>query len=132
MHIALNVTFEVAGWESVPYDETQETAQLSQVTITKKFGGDLEGGSIARGLFCKCADESASYVVVERVEGKTADREGTFVIQHGGIISQGTVSGQFGDVIPGSGTGGFAGIGGKVLFTHDENGAFVKMDLTFE
>lgn len=132
MNISLNVAFEVAGWEPTPYDESQETALLSQVTITKKFSGELEGGSVARGLFCKCADESASYVVVERVEGKTADREGTFVIQHGGIVNKGQVAGQFGDVVPGSGTGGFAGIGGKVLFTHDENGAFVKMDLAFD
>lgn len=132
MSESINVAFEVTGWEPAPYDESQEAAQLSQVTITKKFSGELEGGSVARGLFCKCADESASYVVLERVEGKTGDREGTFVIQHGGIVNKGEVASQFGDVVPGSGTGGFEGVGGKVLFTHDENGAFVKMDLTFE
>ena len=136
MKINTTVNFEVTGWEPKIYDESIESAKLSRVTIKKKFSGELEGDSIAEGLFCQCGDGSASYIVLERVTGKMAingeGRSGTFVIHHGGIMSGGAPMGQFGDVIPGSGTGGFAGIGGKVLFQHDESGAIIKMDLTFE
>lgn len=127
-----SVKFEVTGWDPVVYDETIETAKLSKVTIRKKFSGDLEGASIAEGLFCACDDGSASYVVMERVTGKMGDREGTFVMQHGGIVNKGAVESQFGNIVPGSGTDGFAGIGGTVLFQHDEAGAFIHLDIEFE
>jgi hypothetical protein len=124
--------FEVTGWNPVPYDESIESAKLSRVTITKTFTGALEGESTAEGLFCGCDDGSASYVVLERVTGKLDGREGTFVMQHGGIVNKGEVQGQFGDIIPGSGTDGFAGIGGTVLFKHDDEAAVLHLDITFE
>lgn len=117
------------GWDPVPYDESQESAKISQVTITKKFSGELEGEGAGRGMFCSCEDGSASYAVVERVTGRMGDREGTFVMQHGGIVKTGEVYSQFGDIVPGSGTGDFAGIGGTLRFQHDETGAFIHMDL---
>jgi hypothetical protein len=126
------VNFEVTGWDPTPYDETIESATLSKVVIIKKFSGDLEGDSIAEGLFCACADDSASYVVMERVIGKMGERQGTFVMQHGGIVNKGAVESQFGNIIPGSGTDGFTGIGGTVLFQHDEAGAFIHLDIEFE
>jgi len=52
------------------------------------------------------------------------ERESTFVMQHGGIVNKGGVAGQFGDIVPGSGTGRFAGIGGTVLSQHDESGDY--------
>ncbi len=87
---------------------------------------------MAEGLFCQCEDGSASYIVLERVTGKMGEREGTFVIHHGGIMKDGAPMGQFGNVIPGWGTGGFAGVTGRVLFTHGEKGAFVRFDFEFE
>lgn len=127
-----SVKFEVTGWDPTPYDETIETAKLSKVTIRKRFSGDLEGDGVAEGLFCACGDGSASYVVMERVTGKMGEREGTFVMQHGGIVNKGAVASQFGDIVPGSGTDGFTGIGGTVLFQHDESGAFIHFDIEFE
>jgi hypothetical protein len=132
MSESINAKFEVTGWEPKPYDESDPAAVLSQITIKKNFSGELEGESAAQGLFCGCSDGSGSYVVLERVTGKAGDREGTFVMQHGGIMKAGAAVGQFGDVIPGSGTGGFAGISGTALFTHDETGATIKFDLTYE
>ncbi len=132
MNLSVSSAFEVTGWEPQVYDESIESAKLSRVTIKKKFSGELEGDSVAEGLFCQCEDGSASYVVLERVSGKTGEREGTFVMHHGGVMSGGAPVGQFGDVIPGSGTGGFAGVTGRVLFTHGEDGAFVRFDLEFK
>jgi hypothetical protein len=126
------IKFEVTGWSPRPYDETVESAKLSYVTIKKTFSDGLDGESTGEGLFCECEDGSASYVVIERVTGKMNDRQGTFVMQHGGIVNKGAVESQFGNIVPGSGTDGFACIGGTVLFQHDEAGAFIHFDLTFE
>lgn len=126
------ISFEVTDWNPVPYDETQESAKISQLTVTKKFSGELEGEGAGTGVLCSCDDGSASYIVVERVTGRMGDRDGTFVMQHGGIVKKGEVYSQFGDIVPGSGTGGFAGIGGTLRFQHDEAGAFIHMDLEFE
>jgi hypothetical protein len=131
-NVSIDSRFEVTGWEPEVYDENIENVKLSRVTIKKRFEGELNGDSVAQGLFTAAAHESAGYVAVERVTGKFQEREGTFVIQHGGVIHKGQALHQYGDVIPDSGTGGFAGIGGHVKFTHDEEGAFVRFDLTFE
>lgn len=128
----VTTNFEVTGWDPVPYDESEPAAALSQVTITKIFRGGLEGTSTARGLFCGCSDGSGSYVVMERITGKIGTREGTFVMQHGGIMRSGAAGSQFGDIIPGSGFGGFGGIGGTVKFRHGDDGAFVDFDLSFD
>lgn len=131
-NVSINSRFEVTGWEPEIYDESVETAKLSRVTIKKRFEGELNGYSTAQGLFTESTDGSAGYVAVERVEGKFQDREGTFVMQHGGTINRGKVDHQHGDIVPDTGTGGFKGIRGHVHFTHDEEGAFVRFDLTFE
>lgn len=127
-----SINFEVTGWEPEDFDVSQESAKISQVTISKNFSGELEGEGRGRGVFCACDDDSASYVVVERVTGRMGEREGTFVIQHGGIVNKGEVQSQFGDIVPGSGTGGFKGITGTLKFQHDEGGALIHFDIDFE
>jgi hypothetical protein len=131
-NVSVNTAFEVTAWEPEVYDETVPAAKLSRVTIKKRFEGELNGDSVAQGLFTEGADGSAGYVAVERVTGKFHDREGTFVMQHGGVVNKGTVQHQYGDIVPDTGTGGFAGVTGRVNFTHDENGAFIRFDMVFE
>ena len=48
--------------------------------------------------------------------GRIGDLEGTFVLQHGGIAAPDATPRAFGSVVPGSGTGGFAGMRGEVVF----------------
>jgi hypothetical protein len=126
------IKFKVTGWSPRPYDESIESAKLSQVTIKKTFSDGMAGDSTGEGLFCECGDGSASYVVVERVTGKMGERKGTFVMQHGGIVNKGAVESQFGNIVPGSGTDGFEGLAGTVRFQHDESGAFIHLDLNIE
>lgn len=54
------------------------------------------------------ADGSRSYVATGRITGRTDDgREGSVTVRHGGLESD---SGSwFGHIVPGTGTGGFAG-----------------------
>ena len=62
--------------------------------------------------------------------GTLARREGTFVIQHGGVVD-GPDQRPFGEIVPGSATGALADLRGKVTFMHDEQGARVQFDYYF-
>jgi hypothetical protein len=70
-------------------DESAEGITLGQVTLSKKFRGDLQGTS--RGWMLTAitpVEGSAGYVALERVEAVIEGRHGSFVLQHFGIMSQ--------------------------------------------
>lgn len=117
-------TFDVTGWDAVPYDQPEEGPELTRVTIRKKFRGDLDAESAGEGLFCGLSDPEAGagYVVSEKVTGTLAGRAGTFVLQHGGVMGPGMAPHSFGNVVPGSGTGELAGLGGEMEISRTEDG----------
>jgi hypothetical protein len=87
---------------------------ISRYSIDKQYHGDLEGA--AKGEMLGAGDPSkgnAGYVAIEHVTGTLHGRSGSFALQHSGTMNQGkfqlTVT-----VVPGSGTGGFAGIAGSM------------------
>ncbi|HXD32119.1 MAG TPA: DUF3224 domain-containing protein [Pyrinomonadaceae bacterium] len=134
MSTQANATFDITGWEVAEETATEsaEEAKLSRATIKKAFHGDLEGTSVATGLFCQSADGTAGgYMAQERVEGSLSGKSGSFVIQHGGIK---TATGQnsFGNIIPGTGTGELKGLRGEALIAHDEQGARLTLDYDFD
>ena len=118
MSTRATASFDVTGWDGAAYDEPAEGPHLSRVTIRKVFRGDLEGESTGEGLFCGMDDPAtgAGYVVSERFVGRLGGRAGTFVLQHVGIAAAGSAPRSFGHVVPGSGTGGLAGLRGEVVF----------------
>ena len=77
--------------------------------MRKAFGGALRGESVAELLTCG----ELAYMANERVTGALDGRTGTFVLQHG--ASEG---GQWGFVVPGSGTGELAGLRGDARVEH--------------
>lgn len=118
MSTRATASFDVTGWDGAAYDAPAEGPHLSRVAIRKAFRGDLEGESTGEGLFCGMNDPAAGagYVVSERFAGLLGGRRGTFVIQHGGIAAPGAAPHSFGHIVPGSGTGELAGLGGEVVF----------------
>jgi hypothetical protein len=87
---------------------------------------------VAEFLQVARADGSASFVGIERVEGKVAGREGAFVLQDAGIVEGNLVSGEW-FVVPGSGTGELAGLRGTGGFRAKVGeGAQVHLDHWFE
>lgn len=128
----LKSTFEIKGWDAAEADGLEETTDISRVTIRKNFDGDLRGQSTGYGLLIQTPEETGGYVVVERVSAVLADgREGRFAIQHYGIRD---VSGEgpwHGDIIPGTGTGGFEGVSGKFSINHEDGAAEFVWDFEF-
>jgi hypothetical protein len=131
MSARATATFEVTNWESTVYDEPAGKPALSRVTISKTFHGEVEATSVAELLMCAGADDAGSYIVQERIEGKIGERQGSFVIHHGGMRWKGG-SRVYGQVAPGSGTGDLSGLRGEVQFRHDEQGAIFTLDYEFE
>jgi Protein of unknown function (DUF3224) len=95
-------------------DDKAEGSTLARLAIGKKFRGDLEGES--RGEMLTVVTEvegSAGYVAIERFTGTLHGRTGSFVLQHGGVMTRGapqlTVL-----VVPDSGTGQLVGLTGRM------------------
>jgi hypothetical protein len=67
-------------------------------------------------------------VATERICGRAGDGpDGCVTVQHGGLESDpGT---WFGHIVPGTGTGGFAGWAGSARIVHDDQGAYFEIML---
>ena len=114
-------TFEVKLNPQRPDNKEPESANLSRMSSEKQFKGDLEGTS--KGEMISASTEvkgSAVYVALERVTGSLRGREGTFVLQHSGVMTRGTPHLTI-TVVPDSGTGQLVGLAGRMTITI-ENG----------
>ena len=107
-------TFEVQ-LAPVGNDSTPEGPNLARMSIDKTFTGDFDGVSkgemiTAAGIAVK---ESAAYSAVERLTGALHGRQGSFALQHTGIMDRGKPSLTI-TVVPDSGTGALTGLTGKM------------------
>ena len=125
-------TFEIKGWDVAEEGGVEELADIGRATIRKAFAGELEGSSVGYGLLLQTPEQTGGYVVIERVTAKADGRDGTFVIQHYGDRDAAGGGPWHGDVVPGGGTDGFAGVTGEFAIQHDEEGAIFTFDLEFQ
>lgn len=89
--------------------------------FTKTWSGDMAGTSA--GVMLSAGDPAsgdAGYVALERFEGTIDGAEGTLVFQQFGM-SGATDDFRY-EIVPGSGTGALAGLGGRVVITIAEDG----------
>jgi len=122
-------TFEIKGWDVAETGGANELSDISQAVIRKEFSGELEGTSVGYGLFLQTPEQTGGYVVIERVLARADGREGSFVIQHYGIRDADEGGPWYGDVVPGTGTEGFAGVTGTFEIEHGDGKAFFTFDL---
>jgi hypothetical protein len=95
-------------------DDKAEGSTLGRLAIEKRFDGDLVGGSKGEMMTAMTGTEgSAGYVAIERFLGTLHGRTGSFVLQHGGIMTRGapqlTIL-----VVPDSGTDQLVGLAGRM------------------
>jgi hypothetical protein len=103
--------FAITGWDQAAYDERSDGPPLTRATVRKTYAGGLAGEGVAELLTCG----ELAYMGNERVSGTLDGRAGTFVIQHGAWEG-----GQWGHVVPGSGTGALAGLRGTIVLAHEQ------------
>lgn len=107
-------TFNV---DMTPADSTlmfEHGAQFGQLTINKRFTGDLTGSSVGQMMSCRFSESpSAGYVALEQVTATLNGKHGSFVLQHFGVMS---ADGQrlVLEVLPNSGTNDLAGLSGTM------------------
>ncbi|MEO7060256.1 MAG: DUF3224 domain-containing protein [Lapillicoccus sp.] len=105
-----------------PADGPTEPEGLGRFELDKEFHGQLVGAS--RGVMLSAGDPStgsAGYVVVEIVTGRIGTLQGRFALQHHGTMVEGVATLSIA-VVPGSGSGDFAGISGEFVLTVDDDG----------
>ncbi len=111
-------TFEVQI-TPLPADAYTDATTLGRMTIDKQFSGDLVGtgkGQMLTGM--GTVKGSAAYSAIERVTGTMAGRQGSFFLQHTGVMAKGEQSLVI-TIVPDSGTDGFAGISGTLAIIID-------------
>ena len=122
----------VHKYEPSAYHEPADGPVLTRIHVQESFSGDIEGDGAVEFLQAGRADGSASFVGIERVTGRLAGREGTFLLQDAGTVDGTMVSGEW-FVVPGSGTGQLAGLRGEGGFRANlGEGAQVHLDYWFE
>lgn len=124
-------TFEIKGWDVAETGGVDELADVGRATIRKSFAGGLEGTSVGYGLLLQTPEQTGGYVVIERVSAKADNHEGTFVIMHYGVRDAAGGGPWYGDVVPGSGTDGFANVTGTFAIEHGEGSSLFTWDLNF-
>ena len=125
-------TFDVTMNPDPSYEALDGGIVLGRLALSKQFHGDLEGTSIVQMLSAGTSVKgSAGYVAIERVVGKLAGRDGSFVLQHSGTMARGqatlTVS-----VVPDSGTGDLAGLAGRMTIEIVDGKHSYEMDYTLQ
>lgn len=103
----------VSVWAPEPFDQPTEGPNLVRIHVEEEFTGDLKAAGVATMLQVLRPSGSASFCALERVTGTLAGRSGTFVLQDtGDLAADRRVVGTW-FVVPGSGTGGLAGLRGE-------------------
>ena len=92
---------------------------LGRLSIDKLFQGELEGSSKGEMLSARGAKGSAGYVALEKVTGKLAGRQGSFVLQHSGTMMRGEGSLSV-TVVPDSGADELEGLTGHMTIENNE------------
>jgi hypothetical protein len=122
-------TFENHRHEAEIYDD-REGAALGRIHIERSFQGDLEGEATAELLTATAENGVAVYLALDRISGRLEGREGSFVLQHRGVLSAEGAEID-GSIVPGSGTGELAGISGQGAITVDDEGTH-RLTLEYE
>ena len=116
-------SFDVKVTPQKPDTQIARAANLSRLTIDKRFHGDLEGISKGEMLALQTDTKgSAGYVALERVTGKLKGRSGSFVLQHSGTLERGEEHTQV-SVVPDSASGELRGLTGTMNIRVAEDGA---------
>ncbi len=96
----------------------------------RSFQADLEGEATAELLTARAENGAAVYLALDRISGRLDGREGSFVLQHRGVLSADRAEID-GAIVPGSGTGELKGITGQGAITVDDEGTH-RLTLDYE
>jgi Protein of unknown function (DUF3224) len=125
--LALMARFQVDGYE--PRQVTGLDADwFGLMRFAKTFTSGIIGHATTLFMAAGSQEGAWSYVATEQITGHTeGGSEGSVTVQRGGLESDPAT--WFGHIVPGTGTGGFAGWSGSARIVHDNQGAFFEIEL---
>ena len=114
----LEAAFTLDVWEAADVEEVEGGPGTARVVLAKTYTGpDLVAKATGHALTTN-GPAGASYVAQERIVGTLYGREGSFVLEHAASMGDGFPTLQAASVVPGSGTGGLAGLSGNGKLDH--------------
>ncbi|MEM9260157.1 MAG: DUF3224 domain-containing protein [Bacteroidota bacterium] len=125
--------FSVSMKPLAAYASATEGASLGRMSLDKEYEGDLSGSSQGEMLTgMSPVAGSAGYVAIEKVSGTLMGKQGTFVLQHFGIMRGPEESRLILEVIPDSGTGELTGLSGTMDIRNEEGQHYYDFDFVLE
>ena len=110
------------------YAKGVEGSNLGRMSIDKTFHGELSAKSSGEMLSAVTAVKgSAGYVAIEQVVGTLTGKQGSFVLQHYGVMSGGNDQ-LILEVVPDSGTRELSGLSGKMHISIDNGQHYYDFD----
>ena len=103
--------FAIKSWDEKPYSEPEGQPRLTRASVAKTYTGDIDGEGHVEYLMMYRSDGSASFVGLERVEGRVSGKAGTFMLERIGVFEGGEAKESY-TVIAGSGSGELQGLRG--------------------
>ena len=121
-------TFDVVLTPVDAYAKGINGVNLGRMTLDKTFYGDLAAKSQGEMLSAMTSIKgSAGYVAIEQVVGAISGKQGSFVLQHFGMMNDG-LDRLVLEIVPNSGAGELSGIAGTMTIKMDNGQHFYELD----
>lgn len=123
-----NATYTLTQWTETPFSEAEGAGKLTRASVRKQYKGDLEGEGLLEMVMAYNTDGTAEYSGFERITGKLAGRQGSFVVKYEGQFSGGQARTKM-TIQPQSATGELKGLKGQ---GQEANGHAAEFKITLE
>jgi hypothetical protein len=104
--------FSIKSWDEKPYSEGKDLPKMTRASVDKTFTGDIDGEGHVEYVMMYRSDGTAAFVGLERITGRIAGRNGSFVLQRTGVFEDGQAKESY-SVVTGSGTGELRSLRGE-------------------
>ena len=104
--------FSIKSWDEKPYSEGKDLPKMTRASVDKTFSGDIDGEGHVEYVMMYRSDGTATFVGLERITGRIAGRNGSFVLQRTGVF-EGSQAKESYSVVTGSGTGELRSLRGE-------------------
>ncbi len=113
-----------------PHQSGVGDEQVARMAISKVFSGEMSGTGNGEMLaYRSTLSGSAGYVAMEKVQGVMNGRQGSFIMQHSGIMNRGESQLSI-KIVPDSGAEALTGIAGEMLLTIEQGKHFYEFRYT--
>ena len=123
--------FDVTGFEpsTIPGISMDDPTSdwVGALVMRKTYTEGILGSGLLH-FVSSGTEESRGYLAAERITGTLDGVEGEVTVHHGALDSPDDPS-AFGYIVPGTGTGAFAGWAGTARIIHDERGPYFVFTL---